>query len=241
VPDASKRPPPQNASSTVAPLTAASQAANATATSQVPNTAVAQQGAKVGGMSQSANATLASANQPNVSNAPGSAQTAAPDVQQTQTSVAQVQAAPQNAQPQPAVPDTSVPGSSAAVAESSPSSTGETNSSIQADAGAQTNTANQSSSRSKKKNVASASRRAQTGQASPDDSAPRGSRSVRARVVGITSDGRLILRLPSGRTAFVAPDEQGEVAPRRHRRRMSDEDQMFAPAPQFAPDLFPND
>jgi hypothetical protein len=30
---------------------------------------------------------------------------------------------------------------------------------------------------------------------------------MRSRVTGITSDGRLILRLPSGRTAIVAPDE----------------------------------
>jgi hypothetical protein len=40
---------------------------------------------------------------------------------------------------------------------------------------------------------------------------------VRSRVTGITSDGRLILRLPSGRTAIVAPD--GEESAPRHRNR----------------------
>jgi hypothetical protein len=52
----------------------------------------------------------------------------------------------------------------------------------------------------------------------------------------------LILRLPSGRTAFVAPDEdRDELAPRRHRRAMIDRDEMFAPPPRFEPDYFPND
>jgi hypothetical protein len=70
----------------------------------------------------------------------------------------------------------------------------------------------------------------------------RGTRSVRARVVGITSDGRLILRLPSGRSAIVAPDSgQGEFVPRRHRRADVDRDEMFAPPPQFEPNYFPYD
>ncbi|PYJ53704.1 MAG: hypothetical protein DME82_13290, partial [Verrucomicrobia bacterium] len=75
-----------------------------------------------------------------------------------------------------------------------------------------------------------------------EDSTQRRVRSVRARVVGITSDGRLILRLPSGRTAFVAPDsDQEESMPRRHRRNFIGRDEMFAPPPQFEPDYFPND
>jgi hypothetical protein len=65
---------------------------------------------------------------------------------------------------------------------------------------------------------------------------------MRGRVVGITSDGRLILRLPSGRTAIVAPDsEQDQVIPRRHRRANIERDEMFAPPPRFEPDYFPND
>jgi hypothetical protein len=63
---------------------------------------------------------------------------------------------------------------------------------------------------------------------------------VRSRVVGITSDGKLILRLPSGRTAIVAPDEEGST-PRRHRRAMIDRDEIFAPPPRFGPDYPPYD
>jgi len=52
----------------------------------------------------------------------------------------------------------------------------------------------------------------------------------------------LIFRLPSGRTAIVAPDSDAEeFVPRRHRRAMIDRDEMFAPPPQFEPDYFPND
>jgi hypothetical protein len=63
---------------------------------------------------------------------------------------------------------------------------------------------------------------------------------MRSRVTGITSDGRLILRLPSGRTAIVAPDEE-ESAPRHRRRVYIDRDQMLGPPPGFEPDYFPND
>jgi hypothetical protein len=62
------------------------------------------------------------------------------------------------------------------------------------------------------------------------------------RMVGITSDGRLIYRLPSGRTRIVAPDsDEGEFVPRRHRRVFIDRDEVFAPPPRFAPDYFPDD
>jgi hypothetical protein len=61
-------------------------------------------------------------------------------------------------------------------------------------------------------------------------------------MLGITSDGRLIYRLPSGRTRIVAPDSnQNEVVPRRHRRAYIQRDQMFAPPPQYGPDNFPYD
>jgi hypothetical protein len=59
-------------------------------------------------------------------------------------------------------------------------------------------------------------------------------------VTGITADGRLILRLPSGRTAIVAPDEDAPV--RRHRSRVYiDRDQMFGPPPGFGPQYYPDD
>jgi hypothetical protein len=64
--------------------------------------------------------------------------------------------------------------------------------------------------------------------------------SVRSRVTGITSDGRLILRLPSGRTAIVAPDDE-ESVPRHRNRANIDRDQMFGPPPGFGPDNFPDD
>jgi hypothetical protein len=63
---------------------------------------------------------------------------------------------------------------------------------------------------------------------------------MRSRVRGITADGRLILRLPSGRTAIVDPDEDAPV--RRHRNRVYiDRDQMFGPPPGFEPDYYPGD
>jgi len=50
----------------------------------------------------------------------------------------------------------------------------------------------------------------------------------------------LILRLPSGRTAVVAPDEE-DVA-RRHRNRVfMDRDQKFGPPPGSGSDYFPGD
>jgi hypothetical protein len=186
--------------------------------------------------SQRANAALPFASQPAAnpaiaSNSPQ--QTPAQDIQQTQTMNSQTQATA------PMAPEAASP---PAIAESSSSSAGETKSSSKSDETAPPTTASQTSSHSKKKSVASNSRRGRAGQIAPEDSTQRGGRSVRARVVGITSDGRLILRLPSGRTAFVAPDdERDELAPRRHRRAMIDRDETFAPPPRFEPDYFPND
>jgi len=157
-----------------------------------------------------------------------------------QTSVAQTQASAPNAQPQPAAPSGSETSSPAQIAESS-SPADETKSPSTSSEAQQSTTADQSSSQAKKP-VASASRRGRGSQAAPEDSTQRRVRSVRARVVGITSDGRLILRLPSGRTAFVAPDsDQEESMPRHHRRNFIGRDEMFAPPPQFEPDNFPND
>lgn len=86
----------------------------------------------------------------------------------------------------------------------------------------------QTTSRSKKKRIASTLQ----GRAG----------SAHAQMVGITSDGKLIYRLPSGRTRVVAPDsDEGEFAPRRHSRVFIERDEMFAPPPRFAPDYFPDD
>jgi serine/threonine protein kinase len=87
----------------------------------------------------------------------------------------------------------------------------ETNSMTQANAVPQPSAASDSTSPTKKgKAAGSISKRTRTGQAfvgQRDSESPRGrGRWARARMVGITSDGRLILRLPSGRTAIVAPD-----------------------------------
>jgi Protein kinase domain len=170
-------------------------------------------------LSQAANAALALANQPATDGAaaPNSSQTPVSDLQQGQTSSEQ----PQVATPQDAaaaspdtVPETSV-ASEATTAPPKPSDT------------AQPFTADQSSSRSKKKRVASTS--------------PRHG-SMRVRMLGITSDGRLIYRLPSGRTRIVAPDsDENQSVPRRHRRAVIQRDQIFAPTPQFGPDYFPYD
>jgi serine/threonine protein kinase len=171
--------------------------------------------------SQAGNAGVASASQPsvNVAAVSNSPQASSPDLQQTQTSSAQSQAA---------APNASEASSPAAIAESSPSSADATKSSSQPDVASQPATAGQSVSQGKKKTVSSASQR-RVG-------------SGRARMVGITSDGRLIYRMPSGRTKVVAPDsDQDEFLSRRHRRAMIDRDEIFVPPPRFAPDYFPDD
>jgi serine/threonine-protein kinase len=185
--------------------------------------------------SQASNAAVPFASQPRVNAATpsNSPQVASPDLQQTQTV---------NAQPQPTAPNASGASSPAAIAESSSASEDATKSSPQASAGAQPSTDNQSNSHSKKKPVASTSRHARATQSFSEDRPQRRSGSIRGRVVGITSDGRLILRLPSGRTAIVAPDSgEGEFLPRRHRRANIDRDEMFAPPPRVEPDYFPYD
>jgi hypothetical protein len=198
--------------STAAPATVASEEAN----SAVPN------------LSQ--NAPQPPVNAATVSNSP---QVASPDIQQTQTMNAQSPAAAPNA------PEATSP---PAVAESSPSSSNEIKPSSKPDDATQPATASQSSSQSKKKSVASTSRRARGAQGLSEDSPQRRGGSVRARVVGITSDGRLILRLPSGRTATVSPDgEQDEFMPRRHRRTVIERDEMFGRPPRFEPDYYPGD
>jgi len=168
--------------------------------------------------------------QENAATASNSPQVASSDIQQTQTMNAQSPAAPN-------APEATSP---PAVAETS--SSDETKPSSKPDEATQPATASQSSAQSKKKSVASTSRRARGAQGLSEDSPQRRGGSVRARVVGITSDGRLILRLPSGRTATVSPDgEQDEFMPRRHRRTVIERDEMFGRPPRFEPDYYPGD
>jgi hypothetical protein len=177
--------------------------------------------APAGVLSQAANAALALANQPATDGAavPSSSQTPAADLQQPQTSNAQPQVA--------AMPDASAAASPGAVPETSVAS--ETAAAPpKGSEAAQPATTDQSSSRSKKKRVAATS-------------SPRQG-SMRVRMLGITSDGRLIYRLPSGRTRIVAPDSrENQFVPRRHRRAAIQRDEIFARPPQSGPDYFPYD
>jgi hypothetical protein len=183
--------------------------------------------------SQGANAAVPFPSQPpvNAATASNSPEVAPPDVQQTQTT---------SAQPQATAPNASDATSPAAIAESSSSPADETNSSSKSDGASHSATASQSSSHGKKQPIVSTSRRARGAQGLSEDWPQGRVRSVRSRVVGITSDGKLILRLPSGHTAIVAPDEEGST-PRRHRRAMIDRDEIFAPPPRFEPDYPPYD
>ena len=170
-------------------------------------------------LSQAANAAMGSANQPATDAAavPNSSQAASSDLQQAQTPSSQSQAdTTQNV----------VAATSPGAATENSADTDVSNSSTKASETAQPATATQSSSHGKKKRVASTS-------------LPRQG-SVRVRMLGITSDGRIIYRLPSGRTRIIAPDsDQNQFAPRRHRRVPSERDEMFAPPPQFGPNYLP--
>jgi serine/threonine protein kinase len=172
-------------------------------------------------LSQAANAALALANRPATDGAavPNSSQTPATDLQQDQTASGQPQIA--------AAPDAVAAASPGIAPETSAENETATAASKDSEA-SQPAITGQPSSRAKKKRVASTS-------------SPRQG-SVRVRMLGITSDGRLIYRLPSGRTRIVAPDSnENQFVPRRHRRTVIQRDQMFAPPPQYGPDYFPYD
>ncbi len=172
-------------------------------------------------LSQAANPALALTTQPATDGAAAQSpyQTPAADVQQNQTSSGQPEAA--------TMPDTVAAASPGAVPENSVESEAAAESQKGSEA-AQPTTAAQSSSHSKKKRVASTS-------------SPRQG-STRVRMLGITSDGRLIYRLPSGRTRIVAPDsDENQFGPRRRHRVPVQRDEMFAPPPQFGPEYFPYD
>jgi hypothetical protein len=66
---------------------------------------------------------------------------------------------------------------------------------------------------------------------------------MRARFVGITPDGRLIFRLPSGRTVIATPGSEGEneFVPSRRRRDFTPRDEIYGPSQPFPPDYFPDD
>jgi serine/threonine protein kinase len=167
----------------------------------------------------------------NATTTPNPFHVAPADVQQAQIA---------SAQPQPTAPTDSTENSAAATPDTSAPAETNANSSAQANSEPAPATASQSIAQSKKKSVASTAKRARSSRNSAAYS-PRGrTGSVRSRVMGITSDGRLILRLPSGRTAIVAPDEE-EFAPRHRNRVFIDRDQMFGPPPGFGPDYFPYD
>ena len=166
----------------------------------------------------------------NAATTPNPFHVAPADVQQAQIASAQPQAGAQTNAAEnagAATPDTSAPADTDA------------NSSAQANTEPPPASASHSTAQSKKKSVVSTAKRARSSRNSAAYS-PRGrTGSVRSRVMGITSDGRLILRLPSGRTAIVAPDDE-ESAPRHRNRVHIDRDQMFGPPPESG-DYFPDD
>jgi len=176
-----------------------------TTTPKAFGAAVASQGENAGVPS----ASQPSANAATVSNSP---QVSSPDLQQTQTSNAQLQAAASPASSPGATVNSQATVENSGQAKETPQPSGPS----------------QTASRIKKKRVASTLQ----GRAAL----------AHAQMVGITSDGRLIYRLPSGSTRVVAPDsDEGEYVPRRHSRVFNDRDEMRAPPPQFEPDYFPDD
>src|SRR5437667_1686761 len=182
--------------------------------------------------SQADNAVL---NQPTMNTATVSIspQISSPDVQQTQTSNAQSQVATANA------PGVSSPG---AKPDISSSTGGETASTSKGNDAAQPSTAIQPSSQGKKKSSASISKRAHGDLDLSEDWPQRHVGSMRGHMVGITSDGRLIYRLSSGRTRIVAPDSEDQFVPRGRRRVLIERDEdTFVPPPRFAPDYSPDD
>jgi len=153
------------------------------------------------------------------------------DVQQAQIA---------NAQSRGAAPTNAAENTAAATPDTAASTDTAADSSAQANTEPPPATASRSAAENKKKSVASTAKRAPSSRGSAADSARGRTRSVRSRVTGITSDGRLILRLPSGRTAIVAPDDE-ESAPRHRNRVYIDRDQMLGPPPGFGSDYFPDD
>ena len=152
------------------------------------------------------------------------------DVQQAQIA---------NAQSHGTAPTNAAENAAAATPDTAASTDTAVNSLAQANTEPPPATASRSAVENKKKSVVSTAKRAPSSRSSAAYSARGRTHSVRSRVTGITSDGRLILRLPSGRTAIVAPDDE-ESVPRHRNRAYIDRDQMFGPPPGFEPDYFPD-
>ena len=167
----------------------------------------------------------------NAATTPNPFHVAPADVQQAQIA---------SAQSHGAAPTNAAENAAAATPDTSASTDTGANSPAQANTESPPASASQSTAKSKKKSVASTAKSARSSRSSAAYSARGRTRSVRSRVMGITSDGRLILRLPSGRTAIVAPDDE-ESAPRHRNRAYIDRDQMFGSPPGFGPDYFPDD
>ena len=192
--------------------------------------------------SQPANPAQLVPNQPGTNSTPLTDlnQTPSPGVDRAQTSNTQFVAA-------------TTPANSPSASSSTPTSAAENSAQPQDNSSAQapnafgvtpeTATAAPSTSRTKRKSVASNSKRPRIAQNSRYGQPGVPSGSVRARVVGATPDGRLIMRLPSGRAVIVTPgsDDEEEFVPRRHRRAFIERDEIFAPPPRFAPDYSPYD
>jgi len=168
--------------------------------------------------SQAGNAGVPSTSQPSVNAATASNR---PQVSSSDLEPRALSGQTSNAQLEPAASPASSPGESVNN-QAAVENPGRVSDAQQPDGTAQT------TSRTKKKRIASTLQ-------------GRGA-SAHARMVGITSDGRLIYRLPSGRTKVVAPDsDEDEFLPRRHRRVFIDRDEVFAPPPRFAPAYLPDD
>ena len=167
----------------------------------------------------------------NAATTPNPFHVAPADVQQAQIA---------SAQSHGVAPTNSAENTAAATPDTSAAADTGASSSAQANTEPPPATASQSTAQSKKKSVASTSTRARSSRSSAAYSARGRTGSVRSRVMGITSDGRLILRLPSGRTAVVAPDDE-ESMPRHRNRVYIDRDQMFGPPPGIGSDYFPDD
>jgi serine/threonine protein kinase len=186
---------------------------------------------------QATNATPIVGDQP-IANASPATQNLPPNIPQEQT---------QSSQPTGAVNPPNAPNANSnASTQADNSGQEQATPSAQANVAPQPATANESSSRTQREKAAGlASNRARTGQSFLDErdsqSPPRRGRSGHARVVGITSDGKLIFRLPSGRTTIVAPDsDEDQIAPRRRRRLDMERGQTVSP-PSSELDNFPND
>jgi hypothetical protein len=187
---------------------------------------------------QATNAAPIAGNQA-IANASPASQNPPPNILQDQTSVSQSVGA--------AIPPNAPNANPNASTQTDTSGQEQATSSAQANVAPQPGTASDATSPTQKEKAAGlASNRARTGQSFLDQRnaqlPPGRGRSARARVVGITSDGKLIFRLPSGRRMIVAPDSngEGELVPQGHRRSYMERGQP-GPQPQFGEGYPPND